>query len=301
MVNATTLEDANEWLWFVFTYISEFDSTATFHYNPQKIGSKRRIQLGSLRVRDKRYHAELQYEKLGTIHFMEWFTDKGETLKSSHPLIQWMINKTERWKSKNSENWEIPVEGTTISVQARWDDYAQKQVVPIKNAYRELVEIAEENQRAVGEFNIKLLCQPKVQHALTLFQKGKTLLIKNHDIELGVTLLISSIEIICLQQESHVKRCSTCGQIEYSIGDRVVDFYERFTSLPRKEAEEWYSQRSKFIHTGNFMTNDVQVPRLDPEDVSGCVRLMEGNSEAFLKETGIGFINFLVALSQDEK
>ncbi|QPC46424.1 hypothetical protein [Mangrovibacillus cuniculi] len=301
IVNATTIEDANEWLWFVFTYIKEFDSSATFYYNPKKLGSIRRIQLGSLRIEDRLYHAELQYEKLGTIHFIEWFSEKGETLKSSHPLIQWMMDKTRVWESKNSDNWKIPIGDTTISLRARWESYAQYQSLPISNAFRQLIEIADEMDEVTLGFNINLLCKPTIQHALTLFQKGKKQLIEKGDIELGVTLLISSIEIICLQTESNLKRCSTCGQIEYSIGDRVVDFYKTHTSLSKKEAEEWYSQRSKFIHTGNFMTNDVQVPRLDPEDVSGCVRIQEGNIEVFLQETTKGFINFLFTLSIDEK
>ncbi|PFE65794.1 hypothetical protein CN316_22140 [Bacillus cereus] len=93
-------------------------------------------------------------------------------------------------------------------------------------------------------------------------------------IEIATTLYMSALEVVTLigfQSE----RCKECKQDKYGIASRVrylVSYY--LNSHIAEILYGYYDKRSKYLHRGNMLTNDIPtrstVPLLDVNQENGC-------------------------------
>lgn len=105
-------------------------------------------------------------------------------------------------------------------------------------------------------------------HGLRLSKQALT----NNDI--AETLFVSAIEAISFSHKESEK-CETCRQPKFSISQRVSEVAGKHLGEHiAKIFKQYYSNRSKFLHTGHVraslpMTSHV-FPQLDPSGVEGC-------------------------------
>ena len=88
---------------------------------------------------------------------------------------------------------------------------------------------------------------------------------------------MSSLEIVSLNDILPTK-CEKCGQEKYSISKRVINLTEKATKnnhYAKKLISRFYSYRSKFVHTGDFMSTNnyigVSIPLLSENSYNGII------------------------------
>lgn len=105
------------------------------------------------------------------------------------------------------------------------------------------------------------------------------------------TLFISAIEAISLSR-AEKKICETCNQSIFSISQRVSEVTNKHLGahIAKKFRQEYYNNRSKFLHTGHVRASQPiegrVFPQLDPSGVEGCsVPTPFGASKSLLEFT----------------
>lgn len=96
--------------------------------------------------------------------------------------------------------------------------------------------------------------------------------------EIATVLYMSAIEVASTIGSTPSERCSTCGQEQYKISARVVDYVNKYLALEEghylsKVFKSHYSKRSKYLHAGVVLSDHsyagTTIPRLDPSSDSG--------------------------------
>ncbi len=99
---------------------------------------------------------------------------------------------------------------------------------------------------------------------------------------------MSAIEVASTIDSNPSGRCDSCGQVQYKISARVVDYVKKYLALEEghsliKIFKSHYQKRSKYLHEGAILRDNsytgTTIPRLDPSSESGVsertsVRLM---------------------------
>lgn len=88
----------------------------------------------------------------------------------------------------------------------------------------------------------------------------------------AMTFYLSSIEVLSFYG-SQQSTCKTCNQVQYKIGQRVADFIEEyFNNDLSKVFKKLYNNRSKFLHTGESSSSNLNThikPMMDLTTASG--------------------------------
>lgn len=88
----------------------------------------------------------------------------------------------------------------------------------------------------------------------------------------ATTFYLSSIEVLSYYG-SQQTTCKTCHQVQYKIGQRVADFIEEyFNNDLSKVFKKLYNNRSKFLHTGESSSSNLNTyikPMMDLSTASG--------------------------------
>lgn len=96
--------------------------------------------------------------------------------------------------------------------------------------------------------------------------------------EIATVLYMSAIEVASTIDSNPPKKCSNCGQEQYKISARVVDYVTKYLGLKEghhlsKVFKSHYEKRSKYLHAGVMLTDNsytgTTIPRLDPSSDSG--------------------------------
>lgn len=94
--------------------------------------------------------------------------------------------------------------------------------------------------------------------------------------EIATVLYMSAIEVASTIDSNPSERCTTCGQEQYKISTRVVDYVKKYLKLEEghhisKVFKSHYGKRSKYLHAGVVLSDhsETTVPRLDPSSDSG--------------------------------
>lgn len=94
--------------------------------------------------------------------------------------------------------------------------------------------------------------------------------------ELAVLYFMSALEVITLN-DIKPEKCNECGQQRYSIARRVVDLVYDVTNSEemKNKFKDYYSYRSKFVHTGEMLSSDnyvgTSVPLLSIREKNGVI------------------------------
>jgi hypothetical protein len=95
--------------------------------------------------------------------------------------------------------------------------------------------------------------------------------------EYAVMCYMSALEIITINDIKPLK-CDTCNQDIYSIAKRVVSLSENVTDgnpIIKKMISKYYGIRSKFVHTGQFLSSNnyigTSIPLLSTNSESGLI------------------------------
>lgn len=107
--------------------------------------------------------------------------------------------------------------------------------------------------------------------------------------EYATVSYMSALEIITLDDIKPLK-CDECGQERYSIAKRVISLVENATDKNAyftKMIKQFYSARSKFIHTGEYMSTSNYIgtssPLLSSSKSSGIIN-QTFHLETYFKE-----------------
>ncbi len=88
----------------------------------------------------------------------------------------------------------------------------------------------------------------------------------------AMTFYLSSIEVLSFYG-SQQSTCKMCHQVQYKIGQRVADFIEEyFNNTLSKVFKKLYNNRSKFLHTGESSSSNLNThikPMIDLTTASG--------------------------------
>jgi hypothetical protein len=96
--------------------------------------------------------------------------------------------------------------------------------------------------------------------------------------EIATVLYMSAIEVASTINSSPSERCATCGQKQYKISARVINFVKNHLALHErhhliKVFKSHYGRRSKYLHAGIVMNKHpytgTTIPTLDPSSDSG--------------------------------
>lgn len=96
--------------------------------------------------------------------------------------------------------------------------------------------------------------------------------------ELATVLYMSAIEVASTINSNPPEKCYTCGQEQYKISARVVDYVKKYLALKEghhlaKVFKSHYGKRSKYLHAGVVLSDGsytgTTIPRLAPSSDSG--------------------------------
>lgn len=82
-------------------------------------------------------------------------------------------------------------------------------------------------------------------------------------VEQAIVNYMSALEVITLE-DREPEQCECCGQTKYSIARRVMDLAEHALPGGNTFAREYYSNRSKYMHTGTLFSSNSYVNRSIP-------------------------------------
>lgn len=94
--------------------------------------------------------------------------------------------------------------------------------------------------------------------------------------ELAVLYFMSALEVITLN-DIKPEKCNECGQQRYSIARRVVDLVYDITNSEalKKKIKDYYTYRSKFVHTGEMLSSSnyvgTSIPLLSIREKNGII------------------------------
>lgn len=96
--------------------------------------------------------------------------------------------------------------------------------------------------------------------------------------EIATVLYMSTIEVASKIDFDYSKKCKACGQNEYKISARVVDYVKKYL-LSEEESyfckifKAYYSKRSNYLHEGvvliDHSSTGTTIPQLNPSSDSG--------------------------------
>ena len=93
--------------------------------------------------------------------------------------------------------------------------------------------------------------------------------------EITGTLYMSALEVASKIGGPPTGNCASCGQPQYKISQRVADLLTRHGGEQLgKLSEEYYAQRSQYLHEGSMLGTSnyvgTSIPQLDPSSPTGC-------------------------------
>lgn len=93
--------------------------------------------------------------------------------------------------------------------------------------------------------------------------------------DLIVSQIMSSIEVITEINSYPTEQCKECGQLIFSIRNRVLDLIEHeMVDHMRKIFSDFYETRSKYLHAGRIRSTRVYIgvclPQISDNTKSGC-------------------------------
>lgn len=102
----------------------------------------------------------------------------------------------------------------------------------------------------------------------------------NNIYEMAIVSYISTLEVLAtIVEESEPVKCECCGQLVYSISNKVKTLLIKyFGEFQGKEIHKYYASRSKFLHTGRRLSRTyvgVSIPQLDSNSISGAELIEE--------------------------
>jgi hypothetical protein len=89
---------------------------------------------------------------------------------------------------------------------------------------------------------------------------------------------MSTIEVASKINSNPSERCAKCGQEQYKISARVIDYVEKYLELEKRHPllkvfKSYYAKRSKYLHEGIVLRDHsytgTTIPQLDPSSDSG--------------------------------
>ena len=101
--------------------------------------------------------------------------------------------------------------------------------------------------------------------------------------EIAIVLYMSAIEVASTIDSNPPGKCATCGQEQYKISARVVDYVKKYLAFEEehylfKVFKSHYQKRSKYLHAGvvlrDYSYTGTTIPRLDPSSDSGVSQLI---------------------------
>ena len=134
--------------------------------------------------------------------------------------------------------------------------------------YNRLVSTGEQKNED-GVTTLSFQEHPRLKSASILYGRAE---------ELATVLYVSAIEVASTIDSNPSERCDTCGQEQYKISARVVDYVKKYLALEEghhltKIFKSHYGKRSKFLHAGVVLSDHsyagTTIPRLDPSSDSG--------------------------------
>jgi hypothetical protein len=96
--------------------------------------------------------------------------------------------------------------------------------------------------------------------------------------EISTVLYMSAIEVASTIDSHPSGKCTTCGQEQYKISARVVEYAKKYLRLEEEDPiiklfKSYYGKRSKYLHAGVVISDrsytGTTIPRLDPSSDSG--------------------------------
>ncbi len=110
--------------------------------------------------------------------------------------------------------------------------------------------------------------------------------------EVATVLLVSALEVATNLYPFERSHCSVCGQPIYKIRQRVLDLVKRFAEPYKPLVDQFYSQRSKYLHEGILSSEanyvGVSIPLLDSASLSGCK--MQASIPPYVLSDMVGFV-----------
>jgi hypothetical protein len=100
--------------------------------------------------------------------------------------------------------------------------------------------------------------------------------------EIATVLYMSAIEVASMIDSKPSERCITCGQEQYNISARVIDYVKKYLVLEEghplsKVFKSHYAKRSKYLHAGIVLRDHAYtgttIPRLDLSSDSGVSQM----------------------------
>ncbi|WP_027401693.1 hypothetical protein [Aphanizomenon flos-aquae] len=129
--------------------------------------------------------------------------------------------------------------------------------------------VCTEEQENEDEITFSFQEHPRLKSASMLSRRAE---------EFATVLYMSAIEVASTIDSNPSERCDTCGQEQYKISARVVDYVKKYLVLEEghhliKIFKSHYGKRSKFLHAGVVLRDNsytgITIPRLDPSSDSG--------------------------------
>lgn len=110
--------------------------------------------------------------------------------------------------------------------------------------------------------------------------------------EITATLYMSAIEVASLVNSPPQQTCSSCGQPQYKISQRVTQLVRRYAGEHvARIVKEYYGQRSKYLHDGRMIAASdyvgSSIPQLDPSSSSGCKVQVSGPDPSLCDFVGL--------------
>ena len=101
--------------------------------------------------------------------------------------------------------------------------------------------------------------------------------------ELAAVLYLSAVEVASAIDAPPAQSCPQCGQQQYRISARVVDYIGSHTPEAGRESmrrvfKKRYASRSRYLHAGAVLVDHTYtgttIPRLDPSTESGATEYL---------------------------
>jgi len=190
----------------------------------------------------------------------EWMDDIphcGGYLLISSQAVQFL----DRILSKN----ELSAEEETFIRSCHHFHVAREQDALI---YDQLVSSGEQKDED-GATTLFLQEHPRLKSTSTISRRAE---------EIATVLYMSAIEVASTIDSNPSERCITCGQEQYKISARVIDYVKKYLVLEEghhlsKVFKSHYVKRSKYLHAGIVLRDHAYtgttIPRLDPSSDSG--------------------------------
>lgn len=150
------------------------------------------------------------------------------------------------------------------------------------------------------------LNEPDLVRAAHIFHRAVPLYrnLSEYD-DVAVALFCSALETLSLSLKKSEK-CSSCGQAQYSISQRINDLVDSHIGggIPRI-VKQAYGSRSLYLHTGQTKISrkatEHIIPQLDRDGIEGCAAMQNGVQTNVLMESTSYIFRRLIWITLTER